>query len=937
MKDERTDRSKIDRLIINSPFEEPQRHWKFSPEIGTYDLVDGRRPAGYLRASESSKTFDSPGVFISLPLVNKVRPRVKAWRDAAYPGTTSVTKRLLEHWHDADQREGRQFFFCQLEAIETLIWLAEAPEAERQGIDIPTDGGEFRRLCSKMATGSGKTNVMGLLIAWQVLNKVAYPQDPRFSKHIFIVAPGLTVKNRLGVLTNSGRGSAYDEFNIIPHGEIDRFRQGKVVVHNWHVLAPMAPDQLPAVMRRQMGAESDEAYCRRVLGDLASHENILVINDEAHHAWRVPPKLTAKEFEKEDVEEATVWIQGLDRIHKARRVQACYDFTATPFAPTGKKAGEETLFPWVISDFGLNDAIESGLVKTPRLVIRDDALPSTANYRPKLYHIYPHVRDDLNRKAEPHEPLPDLVLNAYLLLGADWEETRKEWQRAEFPTPPVMISVGNRTETAARIYHTFTKGKIPIKDLCDPEHVLHIDSKVLKEAEEKEVEEEPTPAPESESNEAVEEGNGALNRDQLESLLRRKVDTVGKPGKPGEQVRNVISVAMLTEGWDARTVTHIMGLRAFTSQLLCEQVIGRGLRRTSYEINPTTKLFDPEYVNVFGVPFSFLPHEGGEGTPPPPPTPKIPVEPVREKRQFELKWPNVLRVEHEFRPTLSLNLSKVKSLSIKGEELRTEAELAPLLDSTVGETPTAKIKLEEFARRNRLQTFMFRAAQDVYERMEPSWKGSKEYLLGQVIKLTEDVIRAGKISIDNVVLNENDLRLRILLALSMNRIVQHIWEAIRFENVERLEPIFDREHPIRSTADMPTWYTSKPTHLAQRSHINRVVLDSTLESTHAQVLDRDPHVVAWAKNDHLGFEIHYVYQGTTHKYRPDFLVRLTNGTMLVLETKGTTRDRDETKWAFTDEWIQAVNTHGAFVKWARDTCYLPKELTGILKKHAQAT
>ncbi len=150
--------STIDRLIINSPYEEPARHWRYERETRLFSLMEGRRPAGYVVASESSKAFDDPGIFIEIPLVNQIRPRIKAWREAGYQGVSSITKRLLEHWQDPEEFESRRFFFCQLEAVETLIWLTEAPAAERVGIEIPGDGGAFMRQCCKMATGSGKTS-----------------------------------------------------------------------------------------------------------------------------------------------------------------------------------------------------------------------------------------------------------------------------------------------------------------------------------------------------------------------------------------------------------------------------------------------------------------------------------------------------------------------------------------------------------------------------------------------------------------------------------------------------------------------------------------------------------------------------------------------------------------------------------------------------------
>jgi type III restriction enzyme len=420
----------IDQLIINWPYEEPRQHWAYDRESRSFSRAEGRRSAGYVRATPGSKAFDDPGVFVPLQLPNLIRPRVKAWREAGYPGVTGITSRLLAHWRDPELVEQRRFFFCQLEAIETLIWLTEAAPAERQGIEVKGDGGPFERQCCKMATGAGKTLVMAMTIAWQVLNKVANPQDKRFSKNVFVVAPGLTVKKRLAVLEPSAVGNYYDRFDMVPSALREKLRQGRVLVRNWHALNWETEEQLEK--RRSVdkrGAKSDQAYVREVLGEMAAASNLVVINDEAHHAWRVPAGVAVPGVSKADVEEATKWVAGLDRIHRARGILRCFDFSATPFAPSGKESQEEALFSWIVSDFGLNDAIEAGLVKTPRVVVRDDGVPRAGSYRSKLYHIYEWVKDDLNRKAEEQEPLPDLVTNGYYLLGKDWLESVSQWRR----------------------------------------------------------------------------------------------------------------------------------------------------------------------------------------------------------------------------------------------------------------------------------------------------------------------------------------------------------------------------------------------------------------------------------------------------------------------------------------------------------------------------
>jgi type III restriction enzyme len=931
----------IDQLIINSPYEEPREYWKRDPDSKLFSRVPGRRPAGYIRATENSKALDDPGVFIELPLPNQIRPRVKSWSESGYPGVSGITKRLLEHWRDPEQRENRRFFFCQLEAIETLIWLTEGPSSDRTGIIIPSDGGPFTRLCSKMATGSGKTIVMAMLIAWQVLNKVAYPQDKRFSKNIFIVAPGLTVKNRLQVLV-PGPADYYKEFNIIPPGLEDSLRQAKVKVTNWHGLDWESEERIAkrkSVDKR--GALSDEAYVREVLDDMATAQNIVVINDEAHHAWRIDPK-SSKDANKEDVEEATKWVGGLDRIHRTRGILTCFDLTATPFAPTGKRSGEETLFKWIVSDFGLNDAIESGLVKTPRVVVRDDSRQA-ANYKSRLYHIYADkdVKDDINRKVEPHVPLPDLVNTAYAILGADWEATRKNWQEKNAPTPPVMITVANLTYTAARVEYTLSHKKVPIEGLSDPDRILHIDSKVLglaesqEEAPDSEIPGNAGVSPASSEDESSDAPERKLTKQQKAEQLRRTVDTVGQVGQPGEKIHAVISVGMLSEGWDAKTVTHIMGLRAFTSQLLCEQVVGRGLRRTSYDMQPGKDLFEPEYVNIFGVPFTFMPHEGDEDAlPPPPPQPTSTVKPLPERKDLEISWPNIIRIDYEYRPNLTLDLENIKPLTIDAYETPRIADLAPVIDGKPDITKLTSIDIEKLAKEQRMQRVIFQAAAEVFDLIKPTWKANREYLLAQIIRHTESYLTSGRIVISPPLFAQDDLNRRILYTLNMTRIVQHLWEALRFENSVSVVPVFDRERPIRSTGDMQPWFTRKPCEPTVHSHINMCVFDSRWESSEFSALERDPNVSAWAKNDHLGFEVLYVFKGVVLRYRPDFLVRLTNGKTLVLEVKGQMGQQDGTKRDFLREWVEAVNAHGGFGQWVSDVSLNPADLPGILKKHA---
>lgn len=945
-------------LIINNPYAMPRRHWRYDLQAGSFDLVEERRPAGYTMATPGSNHPNDPGVFVPIELVNVIRPRVDAWRAAEYAGVTATTRSLLEHWNDAEQREpSKRFFFCQLEAMETLIWLTEAPAAERVGIVVPGDGGPFMRLCSKMATGSGKTIVMAMLIAWQVLNKAANKQDARFSKNVLLIAPGLTVRKRLEVLKPEGPDNYYDLFKVVPDSLSGSLRShARVRIINWHKLAWESDAKLAkrkGVDKR--GAKSDEAWLREILDDLAGARNLVVINDEAHHAWRIPAGVTLKGVSREEKDEATKWIAGLDRINKARGILTCFDLSATPFVPGGRKATEDALFDWIVSDFGLNDAIESGLVKTPRVVIREDAVPQASSYRPKLYHIYGatdengnRVRDDLNRDAEPHEPLPQLVTTAYVLLAKDWIESRKLWEERGACVPPAMISVVNRIETAARIKHAIDHGDFPgVSLFCDPARTLQIDSESLDKAEAQD--EAISLAPDSEEDEEGDTPKKRLTKAQQAEKLRRMVDSVGKVGEPGEAIQHVISVAMLSEGWDAKTVTHIMGLRAFSSQLLCEQVVGRGLRRTSYDIQEAPVgaetedgegmglpfSFTPEYVNVFGVPFAFMPHEeSGEAPPPPKPTLRVEALPERAER-FGISWPQVLRIEHTLQPRLSVDWPLVSVLEIDAAQIPRIADLAPTVAGKPDTSKVTEIKLLELAEEFRLQRTMFEAARKLLEGEVSGWRGSLEALLSQLIGIVETFLKSDRIEIHPTLFAQSDLHRRVLLALSMSRIVQHVRTAIQQNNTERQVLVLDETQPIRSTADMRPWYTSRPSELTKRSHINRCVFDSTWESSEAYWLDRPEtadYVRAWAKNDHLGFEIRYIFAGGFARYRPDFLVRLSDNSTLLLEVKGQEGAREKAKRAAAQQWVEAVNADGRFGTWRSATSYRPGEVLDVVRK-----
>jgi len=417
---------------------------------------------------------------------------------------------------------------------------------------------------------------------------------------------------------------------------------------------------------------------------------------------------------------------------------------------------------------------------------------------------------------------------------------------------------------------------------------------------------------------------------------------VGQKGKPGEKIQHVISVGMLSEGWDAKTVTHIMGLRAFTSQLLCEQVVGRGLRRTSYDVNRETGLFEPEYVNVFGVPFTFLPHEGEDvgigGIIPPPPTPRTRVYVDDNKKEFEIRWPNVLRINHTYTSKLVIDIEKVPELELNPEDTPLRAELAQIIEGKPNITRNMKVidltsdQSKQLLSVLRKQRLIFEASRDVFDQMQPSWHGSKEYLIAQLIKIVEKFLDSDKIIIKSESYREVN-RKNVLILLNLNKIVQHLFSAITAGNSEKLVPIFDKEMPLKSTGKMVTWYTSRPCEVTFKSHISHVVYDSAWEASESYELENNDSVVSWAKNDHLGFVISYLYRGVVHSYYPDFLIKLSNGKMLVLEVKGVDDEKSKTKRMALQEWIEAVNSDGRFGIWESDVSHRPSDIKDIIRKH----
>ncbi|MDX2089783.1 MAG: DEAD/DEAH box helicase family protein [Kofleriaceae bacterium] len=961
-------RNAVANPIINSPFLEPARHYDFSGAAAK--IADRRRGAGYhgqLRTDRTDGAIIQHELF-PLPVVNELRYRVKQWRERRHPGVTATTRDLLDHWNRADRR--RPFFFCQREAVETIIWLTEASAADRQGIDIPKDEPQdleslsknypaLRRYCCKMATGSGKTIVMGMLAAWSILNKIANRQDPRFSDTILIVGPNLTVKERLAVLSPQRGGNYYEQFDLVPRSYLDLLARGRVFITNWHVFGVHDDSKTNKRSVIQRGRESDAAFVRRVLGrELGEAKGLLVFNDEAHHAWRPNPtgpgdesqQLTSderKEIEEDELE-ATIWVGGLDRINKVRGIRSVIDLSATPFYLKGSGRPEGTPMPWIVSDFGLVDAIECGITKIPRIPVTDDS----GRPDPKYFHLWRDImnrlpaseRETVKRRAKP-ESIWREAQGAFHMLASKWEKTSEYFEQSKFPIPPVMIVVGANTSLASEIATSIKRGD-GLKALAG-DATFQIDSKVLADAE------------------SAIEGE---TKDKETHRLRLKTATVGKSNwpdgnppegfedlaePPGKDVRCVVSVGMLTEGWDAPNVTQILGLRAFSSQLLCEQVVGRGLRRMSYEIDPETGLLEPEYCDVFGIPFEVVPVQADNPKKPERlPVPSTLVQSLEERKHLEITWPRVEGFIQEVKERLRCDVAKVPSLAVKATIEPTEVVTKSQTGWVVGKTgfhmthgQQEVLTRDRFYEEHRLQRTQFEIARDITEvlaggQVEGVDKRARpietaRLLFPQVLAVVEEYV-SKRVKLSGDVPVEE-----IALATYRQPIIERLLAAIEPDTEKGEAAILPRIDRVRTfgSSGVVQFRTTKTARGTEKSHVSHVVLDSSWENMAAYHFERSPHVLAYVKNDHLDFDLFYEWRGEVHRYIPDYIVRLAageHGTVnLILEVKGLEDEQDRAKIATAKKWCKAVNNDGRFGTWAYYQTRNPSELKTLLPKFHQ--
>lgn len=979
----------IENPVINSPFEEPRRHFQFDDQGITEVIVPQRRESGYFVPIPRPRTkagaakqlvFDTEWTADRIEpnrLVNDIRRKVKLWREGRYTAdVTSVTARLLQHWRDP--RRDRRLFFCQIEALETLIYITEVArkygdnwiENELRKANEDANPGLFR-IASKMATGSGKTVVMAMLIAWQALNKMANPQDARFTDSFLIVTPGITIRDRLRVLLPSDPGNYYRALDIVPADWMSRLGQAKIVITNFHAFkrrekfkaAKLTKDIL-AVGNAESLIESEGEMVRRVCRGLGSKHQIAVINDEAHHCYRhrsggEEEKLTAeerKEAEKRD-EAARVWISGLEAVQRKLGIKAIYDLSATPFFLRGSGYPEGTLFPWVVSDFSLIDAIESGIVKVPRVPVADDAM---TGQMPTYRNIWYRIRDDLPRKgrgtdALSGEPkLPQVLEGALHSLYANYEKCFRRWHenteaRAAGLTPPVFIVVCNNTNVSKMVFDYIAgwqkqlpdgttvavPGRLPLFSnveggrFIDRPNTILVDSQELESGEAMSDEFKRIAAAEiAEFKAEYRQRFPDRDVEKLtdEDLLREVMNTIGKPGKLGEHIRCVVSVAMLTEGWDANTVTHILGVRAFGTQLLCEQVVGRGLRRMSYStIQHTLELphgggpvtfeaFPVEYAEVYGVPFSFIPCSGSTADPKPGPMPTR-VRALEERRACEITFPRIEGYRYELpAERLTAHFTADSRLTLSTADVPTKVECDPI----VGERA---IHTLDDLRRRREQEVVFVIARRLLEQYFRDDAGSpKVWVFPDLVTITRRWMR------ECLVLKDNTFSQLLFLTEKSHQAADRIYQAIvaADSGPKRLLPIPKPYDTLGSTRYVD-FDTTRPVYKTDpaKCHVSHVVADThSWEQKLAQALEQMPEVLAYVKNDHLGFAIPYTVNGDQRNYVPDFLVVMDDGRgrddplHLILEVSGQ-RDADKAAKVATARnlWVPAVNNAGTWGRW----------------------
>ena len=983
----------FDHPILNSPYGYPERHWELDDQgQPTQNILPHRRAAEFITPIPKPKKRkgsgqQSPLIFDEghglstakqqydhTAVINGVRNQIDKWRQIPSPSdwrVTPETARLLQHWRHHNF-SGVRPFFCQVEAIETAIWLTEvAPQNGKVGEEFIEHlananhdaNPELSRLALKLATGAGKTTVMAMLIAWQTINAVRYPQSRRFTRGFLVVAPGITIKDRLRVLQPNDPDSYYASRELVPSDMLEDVNRAKIVITNYHAfmfreridLSKGGRSLLQGRGEELSTLENEGQMLQRVMPDLMGMKNILVLNDEAHHCYREKAATDddeelkgddRKEAEK-NKEAARVWITGLEAVNRKLGVARVFDLSATPFFLSGSGYAEGTLFPWTMSDFSLMDAIECGIVKLPRVPVADN-IPGAE--MPMFRNLWEHIGKKMPKKGRGKDntldplSLPPQLQTALEALYGHYEKTFDLWEKAGIRVPPCFIVVCNNTSTSKLVYDyisgflrdnddgttTPIAGRLARFRNFD-EHgnpfprpnTLLIDSEQLESGNALDDSFRSMASDEIERfrREIVERGGRAAEEMKEgkaladETLLREVMNTVGKYGQLGGSIRCVVSVSMLTEGWDANTVTHVLGVRAFGTQLLCEQVIGRALRRQSYDLNEDGQ-FNVEYADVLGIPFDFTAKP--VVAPPQPPRETIQVKAVKpERNALEIRFPRVegYRVElPEDRLSAEFNDDSV-------------LELTPDL---VGATETQNSGIiGERVDLNLVHTGDVRPSQVVYEltshlvlhRWRDPGEDAKLHLFGQLKRIAKQWLDGYLVCKGGTY--PAQLKYKMLADMACSRIIAGINR--KFIGERPIKALLDPYNPTGSTmhvnfntSKMLRWQTDE-----MRCHVNWAVLDSEWEGEFCRVAEAHPRVHSYVKNQNLGLEVPYRRGSEMRKYLPDFIVCVDDGNgekdllNLIVEIKGYRReDAKEKKATMETYWVPGVNHLGTHGRWA---------------------
>ena len=979
--------------ILNSPYEYPSRHWELD-ETGqpTQRIIESRRGAEFITpipkprkqkgaARQAAILFDEgKGLttqeqqYDHTAIINGVRKEVDSWRllqDPDHWRVTPETARLLQHWRHHKFSDIRPFF-CQIEAAETAIWLTEvAPQAGKtaRGFlghlkNANNDANpELMRLALKLATGAGKTTVMAMLVAWQTINAVRRPQSARFTRGFLVVAPGLTIRDRLRVLQPNDPDSYYQSRQLVPADMLPHLERAKIVITNYHAfklrdriaLSKGGRSLLQGRGEALSTVETEGQMLQRVMPSLMGMKNILAINDEAHHCYREKPgegqegflKGDDRKEAKKNTEAARLWISGLEAVNRRLSLARVIDLSATPFFLRGSGYAEGTLFPWTMSDFSLMDAIECGIVKLPRVPVADN-IPDAE--MPKFRNLWEHIRRDMPKKgrgkAKTLDPLslPAELQTALQALYGHYEKTFELWEKAGISVPPCFIIVCNNTSTSKLVYDFVSgfrrenddgttrleNGRLPLfrnfdehgNQLARPRTLL-IDSEQLESGDALDRNFRKMAGDEIERfrREIVERTGDRAQAEKIndQDLLREVMNTVGKPERLGDSIRCVVSVSMLTEGWDANTVTHVLGIRAFGTQLLCEQVVGRALRRQSYDLNedgPNEGLFSVEYADVLGIPFDFTAKP--VVAPPQPPRETINVKAVRPDRDaLEIRFPRVSgyrvelpedRLTAQFTDDSALELtpdlvgpSRTRNAGIIGEGV--DLGLDHLQDT-------------------RHSTLLFNLTQRLlYTKWRDPGGEPRLHLFGQLKRITRQWLDRYLICKGGTY--PAQLMYQELADMACERITAAITRA-QIGN-RPVKAVLDPYNPVGSTAEVNfnTTRTLRYETDAKCCHVNWVVLDSGWEAEFCRVAEAHPRVMAYVKNHNLGLEAPYRYGSKTRIYIPDFVVLIDDGhgrddpLHLIVEIKGYRReDARDKKNTMETYWVPGVNNHERYGRWA---------------------